>query len=64
MLMMIVLLPTFVIRAVVSMLVDYLIVDLMLSVRLAFIRQNVFVYLDILEMLELHVINVSRTFKT
>ena len=62
MLMMIVLPPTFVIRAVVSMLVDYLIVDLTPSVRLAFIRQNVFVYLDILEMLELHVINVSRTF--
>ena len=49
----------FVIRAVVLMPVDCLIVAQMPFVRLAFIRQNVFVYLDILEMLELHVINVS-----
>ena len=50
---------TFVIRAAVLMPVDYLIVAQMPFVRLAFIQQNVFVYLDILEMLELHVINVS-----
>ena len=59
MLMTIVLPPTFVIRVAVLMHVDCLIVDPMPSVRLAFIRQNVFVYLDILETLELHVINVS-----
>ena len=52
--------PIFVIRAAVLMLVDCLIVAQMPFVRLAFIRQNVFVYLDILEMLDLHVINVSQ----
>ena len=40
--------------------VVYHIVDPMLSAKLAFIRRNVFVYLDILETLELHVINVSE----
>ena len=40
--------------------VVYHIVDQMLSAKLAFIRRNVFVYLDILEMLDLHVINVSQ----
>ena len=59
MLMMIVPHLTFVIRAAVLMPVDCLIVAQMPFVRLAFIRQNVFVYLDILEMLELHVTNVS-----
>ena len=40
--------------------VVYHIVDPMLSAKLAFIRRNVFVSLDILETLELHVINVSE----
>ena len=39
--------------------VDYHIVDPMQYVKQAFIQQNVFVYLVIQEILELHAINVS-----
>ena len=59
MLMMIVQHQKFAIKEVVLMHVDYLIVDPTLYAKLVSIQQNVFVYLAIQEMLELHVIDVS-----
>lgn len=59
MLMMIVRHQIFVIKEVVSMLVDYLNVDLTLYVKLVSTQQNVYVFLATQEMLEQHVINVS-----